>query len=128
MPRHRSRSTAVRLVGAGVVVPALPRQSEASFMAQVVEYAKLRGWHHWHDRATNAPRRCEVCDAPLRIPRNTAGFPDLILIRRPRLVFAELKRDGERATAAQLDWLDELAACGQEAYLWRPQDFQTLVR
>jgi len=128
MPRHRPRSTAVRLAGTGVTVSALPRQSEASFMAQVVAYAESRRWHAWHDRATNAPRRCPDCGSYRRLPRNDAGFPDLVLIRRPRLVVVECKRDGEYPSDAQRGWLDAFAACEIETYLWRPSDWADVVR
>jgi hypothetical protein len=57
-----------------------------------------------------------------RTPRNVAGLPDLILIRRPRVVWAELKAEGGTVTEAQQAWLDDLQASGQEVYLWRPSD------
>lgn len=82
------------------------RQTEKQFMAQVIELAKLRGWAHYH---THDSRRSEE------------GFPDLVLTRRPRVIFAELKADRGKVTAAQRAWMDELRACGQEVYLWRPR-------
>lgn len=74
--------------------------------------AKLRGWvwYHTHDSR-----------------RSPAGFPDLVLVRGRRLVFAELKREGEKPTAEQQRWLDALAATGAvEAYLWRPSDWEEI--
>jgi len=111
MPRHRARSTALRLAGAGVTLPALPRQSEASFMAQVVAYAKLRGWHAYH---TYSSRRSEP------------GFPDLVLVRRPRVLFIECKAVGGYLSASQAAWLDELDACGQVTCVWRPADWPSI--
>jgi hypothetical protein len=92
-------------------------------MAQVLEYARLRGWHWFHDNATNAPRRCVECGAIRKFRRNAAGWLDLVLVRRPRLVFAELKREGEQPTEDQQAWIDELRACGQEVYVWKPNDW-----
>lgn len=81
-----------------------------------------------------------------RSDRSPAGFPDLVLVRRGRLIFAELKRQDRKAkpTPAQDAWLDELelvtrhvehdAAWSEVAwpdgdngpavgvYLWRPED------
>jgi hypothetical protein len=75
------------------------RQSERAFQAQVVRYARLMGWRAWHDNATNAPRACKHCKKPLNLPRNDPGFPDLVLVRRPRIVWVELK--GERTPVTQ---------------------------
>jgi hypothetical protein len=55
--------------------------SEAEFQAQVVSLAELRGWRIFHDHDSR---------------RNTAGLPDLILVRRGRLIFAELKSERGR--------------------------------
>jgi hypothetical protein len=58
-----------------------------------------------------------------------AGYPDETLCRPPRLVFAELKSDKGKVSPAQLHWLDLLAQVpGVEAYLWRPADFDHMVR
>jgi VRR-NUC domain len=52
------------------------------------------------------------------------GFPDVVLASatRKRLIFAELKTETGKPTAAQQLWLDTLTATGNEAYLWRPAD------
>lgn len=114
-----------------------PKLTEARFQAQVVKLAELFGWTVRHDSASNQrstcascqhPLRCATCGAVPRIIRNAAGMPDLLLIRRPRVVWAELKSDRGKLTAAQLAMLTELRACGQEAYLWHPKDFDTLER
>jgi hypothetical protein len=68
--------------------------------------------------------------------RSTKGFPDLCLVRAPRVVFAELKRQGGKLTGRRLvhdkqgyprwiegqeDWLRALAQCpGVETYVWMP--------
>lgn len=80
--------------------------------------------------------------------RSQAGFPDLVLIRPPRLIFAELKLDKPTATrarahdvaarpdwlrrrdltAAQADWLTQLADIpGVEAYVWTPSHLQDIA-
>jgi hypothetical protein len=124
MPR-RKRTGQLPLLGvfAGPVKPAPPKppsQSEKQFMAQVIELATWLGWRHWHDQATNAPSSCWNCGRRTVVPRNAPGHPDLLLIRRPRVIWAELKAEGEHPTSDQQSWLDELAASNQEVYLWTP--------
>lgn len=99
-------------------------QTEQAFQAQVVAYARLMGWTVWHDVATNAPRACRQCKAPLNLPRNDAGFPDLVLVRRPRVVWAELKSERGKLTDDQADWIRTLRACGQDVHVWKPSDWR----
>jgi hypothetical protein len=101
-------------------------QPESVLLSQVMAYAAMRGWRAWHDQATNTPRRCRDCGSYQRIPRNAPGLPDLILVRRPRLVIAEIKAEGGRVTPAQQRWLDEFAACGVETFTWFPHDWETI--
>jgi hypothetical protein len=83
----------------------LPPLTEKAFMAQVVQAAALFGWvtYHTHDSRHSA-----------------AGYPDLTLVRPPRLVFAECKSESGKVTPAQATWLRLLRDAGQEVYLWRP--------
>ena len=83
--------------------------SERDFQAQVVQLAKLTGWRVYHTYDSR---------------RSNAGFPDLVLVRPPRVIFAELKRQRGRVTVAQREWAEALRACpGVEYYLWRPSDW-----
>ena len=69
-------------------------QSEKDFQANIEAAAKRLGWHVYH---THDARR------------SAAGFPDLVMVRRGRLIFAELKREkGSTTTKAQYEWLREL--------------------
>lgn len=110
------------------VADALPKISERRFQGQVVRLAEMLGWRVWHDNATNAPRACVVCRAPQAVVRNAAGLPDLILIRRPRVVWVELKSQRGKLTDDQWRYLEELKASRQEAYCWRPSDWRTIER
>lgn len=88
-----------------------PRMSERQWQAQIIAYARLMQWRHYHTHtAKHSPR----------------GFPDLVLVRPPRLVFAEAKADRTRVTDDQHAWLKDLRASGQEAYLWRPSDWRAV--
>lgn len=65
-----------------------------------------------------------------RSDRSPAGFPDLVLVRRGWLIFAELKRQDRKAkpSAAQEEWLDDLGEVEARLYpfvtahVWRPLD------
>ena len=78
---------------------------ESEFLKQVLEYAELREWLAYHTYDSR---------------RSQAGFPDLTLIRRDRIVFAELKTARGRLTVDQQRWFTALDATSVEAYIWRP--------
>ena len=83
----------------------VPTMTEKDLQATVEQCATLLGWrihHHW-----------------ISI-RSSPGWPDLVLVRPPRLMVVELKRDGVTPTPAQQEWLDDLAACGVDVRIWRP--------
>lgn len=54
------------------------------------------------------------------------GFPDLVLVKPPRLIFSECKTDVGKLTEEQLGWLDVLSQCHTEVYLWRPEDLDEI--
>ena len=101
-------------------------ETEAQFQASVIRLAQLLGWRVWHDRATNARRTCPDCGARTRVPRNDAGLPDLLLIRRPRLVVIECKSERGKPTRQQLEWLAALQDCGIESYVLKPSMWKRL--
>ena len=94
----------------------LAAQPEKWLLQQVRALAKLWGWKCYH---THNSKHSE------------AGFPDVVLCKAPthgygfrgRLIFAELKREGETPTIEQQAWLDALATIhGIASYVWRPTD------
>lgn len=111
-----------------MLTPGMALISERAFQSQVVRYARLMGWRVWHDNATNAPKLCRSCKQPLKLPRNEAGLVDLILLRRPRVVWAELKSERGKVSPEQASFIAELRAAHQEVYLWRPSDWQEVER
>lgn len=102
--------------------------SERRFQAQVVRLAEMFSWKVWHDNASAGRRQCQACGAPVTIPGNPAGLPDLILVRRPRVVWVELKAQRGKLTDDQWAYIEELKASRQEAYVWRPSDFKIIER
>ena len=89
------------------------RLSEKEYQAQILELACTLGWIYIHAYDSR---------------RSTPGFPDLVLARAPRVIFAEIKRDGLVLSLAQEVWGGELAQCpGVEYYVWRPSDWDSVV-
>ena len=56
------------------------------------------------------------------------GWPDLILAKPPRIIAAELKSGSGKATDHQLRVLDVLRRCGIETFVWRPDDWDEIVK
>jgi hypothetical protein len=82
-------------------------ETERDFSSWVLDLAHLRGWATYHTWLSMHSAR---------------GWPDLALVRPPRLAFAELKTEKGKPTKAQAYWLELLGQAGAEAYLWRPSD------
>ena len=94
-------------------IDAPPRITEKAWLGQVIRLAEVLGWKYYHTHRSDG---------------SVAGFPDLVLVRRPRVIFAELKAQRTPVTLAQRTWLATLAEAGAEAYLWRPSDIESIVR
>ena len=84
--------------------------TEASWQAQVVAAAEVYDWYIYHNPDSR---------------RSTAGFPDLVLIRPPRVLFMELKRQTGRLSPIQREVIAALEACpGVEVRVARPSDWE----
>jgi len=51
---------------------------------------------------------------------------ELRVQRRPQVVACEVRVPGDRVRPPQRAFLDELRACGQEAYTWRPSNWDQI--
>jgi hypothetical protein len=90
-----------------------PALRESDFQRQVLDLARIFRWRAYH---------------PMLSKWSERGFPDLTLIRPPRVVFAELKREKGKSTIHQDEWGALLAACpGVEYFLWRPSDLDAIA-
>lgn len=98
-----------------------PAQSEEGLLRQVVQLARLMGWRINHQRPALTGRGWKTAI------QGDVGFPDLVLIRPPRLLFVELKTDKGDWRPGQREWIADAAASGAEAYCWRPKDFDEIV-
>lgn len=97
---------------------------EAILQAKIMDLARLFGWRRAHFRTAYQPG-AERWLTPMS---GEKGFPDLVLIRPPRLIFAELKSEKGRLSLDQELWLADLEEIptGIEVYLWRPNDIDEI--
>ena len=91
----------------------IPPISEKKFQQQVLQIAKLHRWATYHTFDSR---------------RSNAGFPDLVLVRAHRLIFAELKSEKGKESIAQESWRQILKQTTAEAYLWRPSMMDEIIR
>lgn len=97
------------------------KMSEAELQKAIIELAKRLGWRVHH--TTSASVRPGAYVTPLQGHR---GFPDLVLLRPPRVVFAELKVKKNRLSQDQAVWLNGLQhSTGVAGYEWREADWFT---
>ena len=96
--------------------------TEADFLGQVIDLARLLGYRVAHFRPAMTARGWRT-----PVSGDGAGFPDLVLVGRGRVIAAELKREVGAVTADQQAWLDAFAAAGIEAFVWRPRDLERIA-
>lgn len=103
---------------------------EVQWQKKVTETARLFNWRYAHFR----PARTKY---GWRTPgEGDPGWLDLVMVRPPRLILAELKGTAVGLTPSQisqpsdgqLEWMWQLAMVGSqvgapEVYLWRPEDW-----
>jgi hypothetical protein len=85
--------------------------TEKAFQAELMKTARRLGWLAFH---CYDPRKSE------------AGFPDTVLVRNGRLIFAELKVGDNKMDASQLNWFAELCLTPAEVYIWRPEQWSEI--
>ena len=91
--------------------------SESAFLQQVKALAYLHGWAFHHSVPTQTAKGRWLTSG-------SVGFCDVVMAHRVRgVIFAELKTEKGKTTAAQDDWLERLRP-HVECYLWRPSDIE----
>jgi hypothetical protein len=116
------------------VKAAAPAIREKDLREQIRSLVKIYGW------------RMAFTQYSLRSPK---GFPDLVLVRPPRIIFAELKSLIGKTTPEQDAWLADLEAVASEVrfikgqaeefhaalsarplvevHIWRPADIEKIA-
>jgi hypothetical protein len=113
-----------RTVGNMVVARLMPPNtdgSEAMFMDAVIRVANMSEWDAHHIRPGRYGNYYKTDGLP--------GMPDLILIGRrgQGIIWAELKTEKGKLTDEQRSRLLQINNNGQEVYVWRPKDMQTIA-
>jgi hypothetical protein len=107
--------------------PRVPPITEAAFLRQVLDLAKLRGWRTAHFRPAQTSRGWRTA-----VQGDGAGFPDLVLLRGGHMIVAEVKRGPKfKPTAAQCAWLAaflEIDAPNVMVAVWTPDDWAMIER
>lgn len=95
---------------------------ERDFQTTVESLARAHGWLVYH-----APDNRPITYRGDTFVQNVrAGFPDLVMVRDNRLVFAELKRELGKVSDDQTTWMAALNGLA-EVYLWRPSDLDQIL-
>ena len=97
--------------------------SEEDFKALVIDLAHVHSWRVAHFRPAMTKQGWRTA-----VQGDGAGFPDLVLVRGNRLLFAELKSVKGKVSPDQKTWLQGLREACSEVYLWRPSDYDEIER
>ena len=89
--------------------------SENDLLKCVLNLAKLYGWRTYHARPAMTAKGYRT-----PVQGDGKGFPDLVLAKQGRVIFAELKSAKGTLTDAQQEWRGVLY---QYAHVWRPTDW-----
>jgi hypothetical protein len=97
--------------------------SERAFQQAVIEAAQIAGWRVAHFRPAETKKGWRT-----PVQADGAGFPDLVLVKPPRVLFVELKAQTGSLTQAQMTWLTELGCSSQiGVFEWRPADWDEIA-
>lgn len=95
---------------------------ERDFQDRVIQWAEIQGWEVFHV----ADSRKDV-GGKLVGDRQARWFPDLVLVRE-RVLYRELKREGEELSAGQDYYGKRLLAAGADWGVWRPSAWESIRR
>ena len=90
--------------------------TEAELQDAIADMARTFGWMVAHARPARTNRGWRT---PWQY--DGKGFPDLTMVRRERLIFAELKAARGRVAPEQHTWLSCLRRTYAEVYVWTPE-------
>jgi hypothetical protein len=90
-------------------------KSEKAWQDSVIHLSTINNWKHYHT---------------WRSIKSVKGFPDLVLVRDNRIIFAELKgadKKKQKLSLEQALWIQALQKAVKEVYVWRPQDIDSII-
>lgn len=95
--------------------------TEAQFTTAVLELARILGWRSAHFRPAQTKHGWRTA-----VQGDGKGFPDLVLLRRDRVVIAELKVGKNKPTDEQEAWLAAWQKTGASVWVWTPDDWPNI--
>jgi len=95
--------------------------TESDFTRQVIDLAHVYHWKVAHFRAAMTKHGWRT-----PVQADGKGFPDLVMVRKNRLIFAELKSEKGKMSDEQIEWACVLRATTIEIYDWRHSQFQSI--
>jgi hypothetical protein len=98
--------------------------NESDFQKTVIDLAHLYGWKvaHFRPAWSKDGLRCMTA-----VQADGKGFPDLCMVKRSRLLFAELKSDKGKLSPEQDIWITELTNSMRcEVYIWKPENWEEI--
>ena len=102
----------------------LPVESEADFQTWVIELAQRMGYKVAHFRG-GWSKDGKRYNTPVQ---GDPGFPDIVMAKVGRVIFAELKSDHHgKLSPEQVEWGRVLSLTDAECYLWRPADREEIT-
>ena len=87
--------------------------TEKQFAAEVEPLFKLYHWKYYHT---------------FNSQHSVPGFPDYVAARDRQTIFAELKTETGKITTTQIEWIKTLRKAKQMVFVWRPSDFDLIVK
>jgi hypothetical protein len=109
------------------------QMSEADLQTMVIKVAKVYDWKVSHFRGVRVQRANGGFYYQTPVQADGAGFPDLVLVRPPRLIFMELKSEKGKLSDAQQIWIDLLKKCyfkgivsPVEVYVFKPSQWDEI--
>ena len=102
------------------------RMSGKVLQATIIELAHMYGWRCAHFKSVLVTGKGNRPYYATPVAADGVGFPDLVLVRhQDRVMFVEVKGDGDRLRHEQTDWLSDLHSTGAEVYVWTPKELDT---
>ena len=93
--------------------------SEADLQRAVIDLARMFGWRIAHFRPAHTAKGWRT-----PVEADGKGWPDLVMIRPPRIVIAELKVGRNQVTEDQATWLELFRQANLETHVWRETDLR----
>ena len=98
--------------------------TEKEWTTTVIEIARLSRWliHHSRPAWVRNGRMVTALSG-------NSGLPDLVMVKPPRLIIAELKTETGVVSEEQIRWLKAFADVpGVQVFVWRPSDLEAVWR